>query len=110
MTYEISAHVRQSMRDSLKNLMKQKALDEISIGQVMNACGMCRQHFYYYYANIYSLVEDIFESDEADLFRQQEKADSWQNQLFLLLQYAEKNRDFCLCTMNSLGGNILTVF
>ena len=47
---------RRAITDALKLLMTQKPLDKITISKIMDLCGMRRQHFYYYFTDIYDLV------------------------------------------------------
>ena len=39
-----------------KQLMAQKPLERITVAEIMESCGMRRQHFYYYFTDIYDLL------------------------------------------------------
>ena len=54
--YRSSEVTRRAITDALKQLMTQKPLDKITISEIMELCGMRRQHFYYYFTDIYDLV------------------------------------------------------
>ena len=54
--YKSSAITRQAICIALKQLMDQKPLEKITISELMDTCGMRRQHFYYYFTDIYDLL------------------------------------------------------
>ena len=69
--YKSSAATRRAISEALKALMLQKPLDKITIGEIMDACGMRRQHFYYYFTDIYDLLRWTFEEEALQLRREQ---------------------------------------
>lgn len=48
-TYEASYTAKREICTALKNLMAQKPLNKITVAEIMSACGMARQHFYYHF-------------------------------------------------------------
>lgn len=51
-----SERMKGRFADELKELMKRKPLDKISIRELTDGCGVNRQTFYYHFADIYDLV------------------------------------------------------
>lgn len=88
---------------SLKKLMAQKPLEKITISEIMDDCGMVRQHFYYHFEDIYDLVRWMFQEEAVSLLKRQEGALLWQEGLLQLFQYLQENRAVCLCALNSLS-------
>ena len=63
--YKTSEITCQAISGVLKQLMIQKPLERITVAEIMDTCGMRRQHFYYYFTDIYDLLRWTFEK-EAD--------------------------------------------
>ena len=105
--YKSSEVTQHAICDALKRLMAQKSLSRITISEIMDACGMRRQHFYYYFTDIYDLIRWMFENEALELLRQQETGLSWQEGLLQLFHYIDENRAVCLCALDSLGREYL---
>ena len=105
--YKASEITRQTIRDALKALMTVKPLEKITVGEIMSLCGMRRQHFYYYFTDIYDLVRWMFEGEALELLRRQKGVHLWQEGFLQLFQYIDQNRAICLCALDSLGRDSL---
>ena len=62
-SYESSHATKLAICSSLKELMVQKPLDKITVSEIMDHCGMVRQHFYYHFEDIPSLFRWMLERD-----------------------------------------------
>lgn len=105
--YKSSAATRRAISEALKALMLQKPLDKITIWEIMDACGMRRQHFYYYFTDIYDLLRWTFEEEALQLRREQSGDLPWQEGLLQLFHYVADHRAICLCALDSLGREYL---
>ena len=105
--YKSSAATRRAISEALKALMLQEPLDQITIGEIMDACGMRRQHFYYYFTDIYDLLRWTFEEEALQLRREQSGDLPWQEGLLQLFHYIADHRAICLCALDSLGREYL---
>lgn len=108
--YEASNLTRQAICRALKELMAQKPLNKISVTEIMERCGMARQHFYYHFEDIYDAVRWLFEEEAVSLLQEHEGALLWQDGLLQLFQYIQENRAVCLCAYHSLGRQHLKHF
>ena len=61
--YKTSETTCQAISGALKQLMTQKPLERITVAEIMDTCGMRRQHFYYYFTDIYDLLRWTFEKE-----------------------------------------------
>ena len=109
-SYESSHATKLAICSSLKELMVQKPLDKITVSEIMDYCGMVRQHFYYHFEDIYDLVRWMFQEEAISLLKRQEGVLLWQEGLLQLFQYLQENRAVCLCALNSLSRNHLKHF
>lgn len=109
-SYESSRATKQAICASLKTLMIQKPLDKITVSEIMDHCGMVRQHFYYHFEDIYDLVRWMFQEEALSLLERQDGTLLWQEGLLQLFQYLQENRAVCLCALNSLSRTHLKHF
>lgn len=109
-SYESSHATKQAICAALKELMAQKPLERITVSEIMDRCGMVRQHFYYHFEDIYDLVRWMFQEEAVSLLQRQEGALLWQEGLLQLFQYLQENRAVCLCALQSLSRTHLKNF
>lgn len=98
------------LAESLRNLMRKKPLDKIKIHEIVDACGVNRQTFYYHFQDIYALVEWMYQYDAVDLIERNNKAflkgeigteDDWEKVIEELFGYIEEHRNEILSVINS---------
>ena len=109
-TYAASEAAKREICAALKSLMAQKPLDKITVAEVMRACGMTRQHFYYHFEDIYAAVRWMFDQEAVALLREHEGVLLWQDGLLQLFRYLQDNREVCLCTLRSVSHEDLKRF
>ena len=49
--------------DSFVKMLSQKSFDKITIKDIIEDCGLNRSTFYYYYEDIYALLEDVLQTE-----------------------------------------------
>lgn len=103
MKYISSENTKKQLAAALKQLMEQKPLEKISIREITHLCGLRRETFYYHFADIYALIQWMFEKEALALLRQHEGVQLWQEGLLQLFHYIQDNRAFCLCAFRSIG-------
>lgn len=98
------------LAESLRNLMRKKPLDKIKIHEIVDACGVNRQTFYYHFQDIYALVEWMYQHDAVELIEKNNKAilqgeigtrDDWESIIEALFKYIEAHRNEILSVINS---------
>ena len=109
-TYEASESAKREICSALKHLMTQKSLNKITVAEIMQSCGMARQHFYYHFEDIYDAVRWMFNQEAVALLRKHEGVMLWQDGLLQLFQYLQENRTVCLCALHSLSREHLKRF
>ena len=109
-TYEASEAAKREICAALKSLMAQKPLNKITVAEIMQSCGMVRQHFYYHFVDIYDAVRWMFDQEAVALLREHEGVMLWQDGLLQLFQYLQENRAVCLCALHSMSREHLKRF
>ena len=102
-SYESSYATKQVICASLKKLMAQKPLEKITISEIMDDCGMVRQHFYYHFEDIYDLVRWMFQEEAVSLLKRQEGALLWQEGLLQIFEAVLENKPFILNVYRTLS-------
>ena len=103
MQYHNASTTKKELSAALKQLMEQKPLEKISIREITSLCGLRRETFYYHFADIYALIQWMFEEEALALLRQHEGVQFWREGLLQLFRYIQDNRAFCLCAFRSIG-------
>lgn len=57
---------------ALKELMQQKPFEKITIQDITQKCGIRRQNFYYHFADVYALLQYMFEEEAICLLKNHE--------------------------------------
>lgn len=100
---------KQMLSDSLKELMKTKSLDKITVTELVDTCGVNRQTFYYHFQDIYDLLGWIFRMETVEVFSNL-SFKTWQDELRFVIDYIDANQEFCINTCRSLGQEHLESF
>lgn len=100
---EMSHLTRQRMADSLKNHMKKKPLDKITVREITEDCDLNRQTFYYHFQDIYALTNWMFQQEALELLKASSNCSTWRDGIILLLDYIHENILIWNCALNSLG-------
>ena len=67
-----------ALEASLKELLKKKPFDKITIADLTEDCGISRMAFYYHFKDIYDLVEWACVEDGKKALRDKKTYDTWQ--------------------------------
>ena len=59
------------------SLLEKKPFDKITVKDIVETCGINRNTFYYYYSDIYDLLEEIFAKELQLLVEAHKNGDSW---------------------------------
>lgn len=59
------------------SLLNKKPFDKITIKDIVEACNINRNTFYYYYSDIYDLLEEIFKAEMTEMIETHKNGGSW---------------------------------
>ncbi len=93
------------LADGLKELLKKKTLDKITVKELVATCGVNRQTFYYNFQDIYELLEWIFVEEGARLTKETEGIKDWRERLQVVISEInnEENRRLILNAFYSVN-------
>lgn len=89
----------------MKELMTQKPLSKISVGDIIETCGVSRNTFYYHFQDKYDLVNWIFYLDAAKHITDFADYESWADGLLALCRNMQENRKFYINALDIRGQN-----
>ena len=92
----MSQMTKRALEASLKELLRHKPLDKITVSDLTDHCGVNRMTFYYHFKDIYDLVEWACLEDATKALEGKKTAETWQ-QGFLQIFYAvRENKPFIM--------------
>lgn len=84
-------------------LLEQKPLSKITVKNIVEACGINRNTFYYYYKDIYDLVDDIFNYETEKVTSQNPVHGHWQDGCLQSMHYLVEHSMIIHNVFNSIG-------
>ena len=92
---------------ALKDLLKNKPLNKITVSDITDKCGINRQTFYYHFADIMELVGWIIEKEADDALKNNTTYDTWQEGFESLFNMLKEDRDFVLNVYHHIPGDYI---
>ncbi len=92
----MSNMTKQALEASLKNMMRKKPLDKITIQDLTADCGISRMTFYYHFQDIYDLIEWVCVEDASRALQGKKSYDTWQEGLLQIFEAVLENKQFVL--------------
>ena len=92
----MSKLTKNSLEQSLKNLLKTKPLNRITINDLVEDCGISRMTFYYHFKDIYDLVEWACAEDAARALQNKKTYDTWQQGFVQIFHAVRENKVFVM--------------
>ena len=92
----MSQVTKRALEQSLKNLLSQKPLTKITVGDIADDCGINRMTFYYHFKDIYDLVEWSCLEDAKRALDEKKSYETWQHGLLQIFEAVQENKPFIL--------------
>ena len=83
---------KKAIIETFVKLLNDTPLDKITVKDIVNECGINRNTFYYYYQDIYALLEDIFSIEIDKIVKETKSFYSWLDGCQMALQFALGNK------------------
>lgn len=95
-----------NMKDKFANvlieMLEHKTLDKITIKEIVKKCGVSRQAFYYYFNDIYDIIEWIFLTASENILKEYSNIDSWQFGYRSLMYWSKNHQALVINTYKSI--------
>lgn len=99
---------QKAIRYSMLKLLQKKEIDKISVKDICELCEITRNTFYYYYSDIYQVLEELLKTEANNIIMENREYDSFYEEFLqryhLILEYRQavlhlynsKNRELIL--------------
>lgn len=98
---------QKALAESLKKQMLIKPLAKITVNDIVNECGLNRRTLYYYFQDIYDLLEWIYKTEIHDILGKNRTSKTWGKGFLEIFIYLQNNKPMVLNTFNSVERDIL---
>ncbi len=95
------------IRKGFVTLLDEQPFNKISVRDITEYCNISRNTFYYYYQDIYALVEDIFNTEVERISAGVKNYDSWQKAFLDATTFARAHRKAIFHIYNSANRSLL---
>ena len=99
----MSQMTKRALEASLKELLRHKPLDKITVSDLTDHCGVNRMTFYYHFKDIYDLVDWILAEDAAKAMEGRRGFGTWSEAYLDVLRQLQDNKTLVL-NVYRLGG------
>lgn len=100
---EMSQKTRCALAAALKSAMERKPLSRITVSELIRACNINRNTFYYHFDNLESLLKWTMEQDAIQVIRQTDLLVDAEQAIRFVMDYVDRNRHVLFCALDSLG-------
>lgn len=83
---------KHAIKEALMKLLNDRPFDKISVKDLVDACGISRNTFYYHYHDVYEVLEDIFEEETRKTIGAADSWDLWEDGILQAVEFALNNR------------------
>ena len=83
---------KKAIIDAFIELIGERPFDKITVKDIVTRCGVNRNTFYYYFEDIYALVDELFKIETQNILGDTTGFDSWQDAFLKAVDFVRQNR------------------
>lgn len=88
----MSQFTKKAIIQTFLQLLNKQSMDKITVKDIVETCGINRNTFYYYYKDIYDLIDDIFQMETERIISEKDDFNAWTEELNSIVQIAMNNK------------------
>ena len=88
----LAQFTKKAIMDTFVRLLNQYSLDKITVKDIVDECGINRNTFYYYFQDIYAVIDEIFQLETQRILSKEKLYDSWEKGFMETSEFAFKNQ------------------
>ena len=100
---EMSTQTKNSLAAALKKRMETTEFSKIRVSDLLKDCNIVRSTFYYYFSDIYELLEWMLNTELIGLLEKCDELYTWDQGITMLMEYVRDNSKMCICAFYSSG-------
>lgn len=97
---------RKAIKESFLKLLNERPMKQITVKDIVEDCGINRNSFYYHFADIPSLLEEIIVEEADRIIKEYPSIDSFEKCIDIAIQFALQNRRAVLHIYNSVSRDL----
>ncbi len=97
----MSVLTKKAIKDAFVKLLDKKPIDQITIRDITDSCGISRNTFYYHYADMPALVEELLMEQAEEIIREYPDIESLEQALQVSTEFILQNRRAAVHILNS---------
>lgn len=98
---KMAVGTKDALASALRQMMRVKPIDKITVKDIVEICGVNRQTFYYHFDDVDDLLEWVFEDDAERVLPKEVVYERWMEDVMTFMDYLESNSLFTLNVYNS---------
>lgn len=95
-------YTRKIIRDVFVKMLNERPLNKITVKDIATECEINRNTFYYYYADIYALLSEIFQTELQTVIDEYNDTLSWEESFIVGARFALENKTAIYHVYNSM--------
>lgn len=107
---ETSYNTKKLLSDALKQAMKKKPFQKITVSELIEECKVNRKTFYYHFGDIYELLKWTFEQEAIEVVKNFDLMVDYEEAITFIMDYVEENNYILNCAYDSIGRDELKRF
>lgn len=99
-------NTKDAIKEACLRLLEEKPLSQITVKAIVEECGINRNSFYYHFADMPSLLNEIVMDSADEIIRAHANVESLEECLNVAIQFARKNKHAVLHVFKSVNRGI----
>lgn len=101
----MSDRTKNSLVNALKKLLKTKSLNQITIQEIADECGVNRMTFYYHFHDIYDMIDWYFATTTRTLLDNRQPGETLQKTVLRVFEAIQEDREFIMKICQSVSSD-----
>jgi len=106
----MSSLTKKALAVSLKELLLEKPLDKITVGDITSHVGLNRQTFYYHFVDLADLVEYVCVQDASEALQKNKTYETWEEGFRSIFLLMKKDKAFIMNIYHSVSKEQLELY
>ena len=94
---------KKAILDSFVELISERPFDKITVKDIVTRCGVNRNTFYYYFEDVYALVDELFQVETQNILGSNADYETWQEAFLKAIDFVHNNRRAIYHLYNSIS-------
>ena len=95
---------------ALKQKLQTKVISKITVSELIKACNINRNTFYYHFESVYDLLKWMLEQEAIQVVKHFDLLVDYEEAISFVMDYVEENEHILKCTCDAVGRDELNRF